>query len=92
MTRLLAWWRAFRARHLCAPDPWDGRPTVTYARPGPGTLSWGGAKPAVMPRIIPMAFRRPSGELVYGWRVFAHNDGERAEILYLEDCGQRGVA
>jgi hypothetical protein len=87
--KIRAWWNQFRARHIVSDDPWELLPPPTV-QPAvePRVQMWIGgvvahrAPPAVTPRIIPMACRRPNGQWVKGWRVFAHNDAERAEVLW----------
>lgn len=85
---MLAFWSWFH-RHIAAFDPagigsltWDEDPikaSDVLATPGP------------IMRIIPWNCQRPlfgpmSGSYVAGWRVFAHNDAERAEILCSRTC------
>ncbi len=95
------WWRRFVQKHLMADDPWDAAENVAaeaerqraerLASERAKLQMWIGgviqhrAPPAVTPRIIPMACRRPNGAWVRGWRVFAENDEVRAG-LWLDDC------
>lgn len=74
------WWKGFKARNIVAPDPSEPIQAADVF-----------ATPVKAPRVIMMSCERPIGlyrkgtrrreKVVLGWRVFAHNDGERAEVL-----------
>jgi hypothetical protein len=69
------WWHDFKAQHIAAPDPND----------------WGRPITAAHSRVVLTNCQRPWGTavkgartrepVIMGWRVFAHNDGERVEVL-----------
>lgn len=80
------WWKGFTTRHIAAPEPY-----TWTAQDGDVKASDVLAVRKAPPRVIMMACERPKGlyikgtwrreQVLMGWRVFAHNDGERAEVL-----------
>lgn len=64
-------WRRFVARNICAPDPTEAPVAAEVV-----------AQPAPTMRVIPWMVLRPNGQRELGWRIFAHHDAERAEVIW----------